>query len=209
MTAFPPYLDLEACLADTARQNAAGAVKTWQDLDRYEQVIARVRPSLIVECGTFSGRSALWFARFAPVLTCDVNPIATVEPATPPQWAQSPHHILQVDDLSSSLHMQLAVKMMAGLYPGPMLLVLDSDHSTATVAAELDLYADRAAYVVVEDTLLRWMPDEERCHYDGDPLAAAEAFLCTHDEWEVDVEIESMSKSTQHPRGWLRRVDRG
>lgn len=196
-------VDIVASLERRHHQYARGCVKTSEDLARYEHVIAVVGPSLIVEAGTFSGKAALWFAQHAPVLTCD--PAPQIDPSTAAVLAHQPHPIRVVEDTSLSPAMQQALADEMHANPGPLLLSLDGDHSAATVLAELEAYAPLAAYVVVEDTLLRWMPAEERV-YDGDPHDAVDRFLGEQgDVWEIDVDVEALSTTTQFPSGWLRR----
>lgn len=206
--------DLKASLAAVSRQHAEGCVKIVEDLRRYEQIIERTRPDVIVESGTFSGKSALWFARTAQcyVVTVDVTPC--IDPETRiaavnyPIWSitgdvTAPDTIDRVrrfiDDRTAALDR-----------PAQVMVSLDSDHSATHVAAEIEAYGPMVTagcYLVVEDGLLRWMPYEERRHYTGTPLDAIEALLAAEpDRWEVDVELEDLYPVTQHPSGWLRKL---
>ena len=210
---WPDHLDLDASLEQRHRQHHLGLVKAIEDVERYEAIIARIKPSLIVEVGTFSGKSALWFAQHAPVLTCDPNP--QIDPSTDLVLAKQPHPIRLVRDRSDSDAFIAAVGEEMAAHPGPMLLSLDGDHSAGTVLTELQLFGHVAAYIVVEDTLLRWFPPGEQV-YDGGPLDAVEAWLQARGDWadfgvpcdwEVDKEIERMHPTSQFPCGWLRRTD--
>ncbi len=194
--------DLQASLEDRHHQYHLGMVKTAADIDRYEHVIATLRPSLIVETGTWSGKSALWFAQHAAVVTCDPDP--HIDPGTAAVIFRQAHPVRLVTDLSTSSAFAQAVLEERTNHPGPVLLTLDSDHSKANVLAELDRFAPAASYIVVEDTLLRWFPDDERV-YDGDPLDAVEEWLPQHPEWMWDEEVERMHPVTQMPGGWLVR----
>lgn len=202
--------DLAGSLAAASRQHAEGCVKTEEDLARYRAVIARARPDGIIETGTFSGKSALWFARNAgvPVWTVDVH--SQVDAATQEAWwvHKVTGHI--GSSTSPKAGWEVLEWMMRWNVHRP-LVVLDSDHSADTVLNEMHLYGrlvQPGGYMVVEDGLVRWMPHEWKENggpYEGSPLDAIERFLAGTDAWEVDAEIEGMSDITQFPSGWLRR----
>lgn len=217
--------DLQASLAAVDRQNAEGCVKTWEDLERYRTIIERVHPDLLIECGTFSGKSALWFARQAgatiggdaTVITIDTDPHIDRDVAL--AWLD--YDIDFIPGSSTDPEIVKAVTAAAAACDRVM-VVLDSDHSGPHVLAEMEAYGPlvtSGSYMVVEDTLLHWMPDEERRHYDRDPLWAVGMFMTSPNtepptdpwqmngsrEWKFDYEIESMHPVTQFPSGWLRR----
>lgn len=198
-------IDIAASLAATDRQHAEGCVKITEDLDRYRRLIADVEPDLIIECGTFSGKSAAWLAETAgcTVVTIDTTPY--IDPDTLERWAE----VNVIDIVGSSVAPDIVARVhrMGAKRP---LVILDSDHSAAHVLAEMHAYADLVpvgSYMVVEDTLLRHMPAEERQHYRGDPADAVDAWLADHhDTWAVDTDVEAMHPVTQFPGGWLRRI---
>lgn len=199
-------IDITASLEASARQHAEGCVKTTEDLDRYRTVIAATNPDLIVECGTFSGKSAVWFARVADcqVVTIDVTP--HIDPDT-----RLLMNAVGVSDFVGSSTDPVSVQIVADIAADyeRVMVVLDSDHSAAHVAAEMDAYGPMVTpgcYMVVEDGILRYMPEEERRHYTGDPLDAIEAFMAATDEWEMDTAVEAMHPVSQFPSGWLRRL---
>lgn len=206
MIELNPVIDIDASVRARTRQSHEGMVKCWEDAARYEFLIERLKPSLVVEIGTFSGKSALWFSQFAPVLTIDVDPIEKVEPETPPRWDAAPHPIRQHVGTSVEPLTHAQVLRSMAKHPGPVLLCLDGNHSAHIVENELNIYGELAGYIVVEDTLLRWFPPEEQV-YDGNPMDALEAWLPQHPEWEIDREIEGLHPVTQFPNGWLKRSE--
>ena len=204
-------IDIDASLEAARRQNAEGIVKTAEDLERYRMVIEATRPDGVIECGTFSGKSALWFAEqtCAPVVTIDVH--------------------MQVDGPTRTRARMSGVTFLTGRSTDQAtvdrvdawardhdvrrpLVVLDSDHSADTVAEELAAYAGRVpvgGYCVVEDTLVRWMPWAQTTGggpYRGSPLDAVDSFLAGHPGWENDDVLEGLCSTTQFPGGWLRRT---
>lgn len=198
--------DVEASLAAIPRQYAQGCVKTIEDLSRYEEVIAEVKPDLIIECGTFSGKSALWFARTAgcTVVTIDTTPY--IDPDVEEAWRE--HTIY--DFVGSSTDPEIIDHVLDFAEDAERIMVtLDSDHSAPHVSAEIAAYSPMVSvgsYMVVEDGLLRYMPDEERKHYTGNPLDAIEAFMKGNTSWELNEELQNRYPVTQFPGGWLRRT---
>lgn len=188
-------------------------VKTWEDVERYRQVIADTDPDGVVECGTFSGKSALWFARHTgrPVVTIDIHNQVSAETRADARMAGVT--FLRGASDRADIHQNVLMWCRDHDVRRP-LVVLDSDHSAHTVRAELELYAPLVApggYCVVEDTIVRWMPWEQvqaGGPYHGSPLDAVEAWLRhpTAGEWENDAALEGMHPATQFPGGWLRRT---
>lgn len=78
------------------------------------------------------------------------------------------------------------------------LVLLDGDHASGQVARELQAYASLADYLVVQDTIMRWLHE----YYDG-PHEALDAWLPQHPEFAA---VDDEPLPTQHPGGWLRRV---
>lgn len=191
-------VDINAVIQATFRQNAEGCVKIIEDLARYRAVIDKVRPTLIVECGTYNGGSALWFANTAgcPVITFDVH--NAVDDSHRLQWGNRVTHVI-----TSSTSPEAKKLVHATVSADDrLLLVLDSDHAAAHVQAELETYADIATYIVVEDGIVRWMSEAEQSQYIGNPLDAIETWFPNHPEWVEDVEVLKMFPVTMHPRGW-------
>jgi cephalosporin hydroxylase len=189
-------LDREASLAAMLeRQNAEGAVKIWEDLERYRAVIAASQPSVIIECGTWEGLSAVWFAgQGAHVVTIDrdhgrVNPAIREDPRIT---------YLQGDTIDP--HM---VEEAAALVTGkPTMVVLDSDHHPYHVRREIESYGPLVTpgcYMVVEDGIVRHLP------FPG-PLDAIELLLVGNPLWARDRDVEDMYPVTMHPAGWWRRA---
>jgi cephalosporin hydroxylase len=105
---------------------------------------------------------------------------------------------------------------------GPIMVVLDSNHDTETVYNEMVLYhglVTPGSYMVVEDGLLHYLPQEGSDHwegpdtpnnwFDGCPLCAIHQFEdyrpMEYNLFELDDYIQNMFPTTQHPNGWLRR----
>lgn len=220
-------IDLRKSLIEQrVAQNAEGCVKTANDLARYRHLLDAYRPTLIIETGTFSGKSARWFSQWAPVITIDVdmrNLDLLVRDAG--RCPHPPFHPIEFVQGSSILPAVVAhcYEQIGDPDMQRVFVVLDSDHSAVHVLHEISLYSpmvSRGSHLVVEDTIVRWCPWElyPEGPYEGSPLDAVEYFLRlqlrdVHEVavdaapfFEMDLEIEDMFPTTQHPCGWLKRT---
>lgn len=178
----------------------------WQnvlDLWTIQETIAEIKPSLVVEIGTNRGGSARFFASLMDQL--GVGRVVTVD-------------ILKLHDLdhprvtfllgSSTDPMIVAqVEEMAATADGPVMVILDGDHSREHVARELELYAPLVtpgSVLLSQDGIIDelWMFRDTR----PGPLPANRAFLERHPEFEYDFERNERFLATHHPFGWMRRV---
>lgn len=193
-----------------AQNCAVGACKTEVDIERYRTVLDTIRPTLVVELGTWNGRSALFFANNGAehVITVDItagalDPIAVQKAGDRVTWITG-------STTSPAIIRRVAIQAAAiQALGGHTMVVCDSDHSAPHVAAEMAAYGPMVtvgSYMVVEDGIVRFVP-EQWPYYDGSPLDAIEAWVAGHpQEWEVDARIEAMFPTTQFPMGFLRRL---
>lgn len=168
--------------------------KIAEDLDRYRQVIAATRPEVIVETGTWQGGSARWFAgQGVDVVTIDIRPPADGDPRV--TWLTG--------DSADPATATAAARAVAGRRT---MVVLDSDHSAAHVRAEITNFGPLVSpgcYLVVEDGIVRWLPEGGRA---GSPLDAVEALLVDDPRWERDTVVEALHPVSMSPGGWWRRA---
>jgi len=162
------------------------------DLWRYTELCFTLRPPFVIEVGASYGGTSLLLADVlgligeGTVYTVDVNRA----PVTHPRLVQLVGDSTS-DDVVNEIH-QLAAGRRG-------LVLLDGDHHAEHVAVELDLYSPFADYLVVEDTIMEWLPE-----FPGGPLDALNAWLPSHPEFTVDP--DPIPGPTQHPGGWLRRT---
>lgn len=212
--------NLQASITEQrSAQNAEGCVKTAVDLARYRMVMEAVKPDLVIETGTFSGKSALWFAQWCDVLTIDVHD--QVDEATRAALKEladrtHPDRVMLTSGVSSTHPHMVEIARRAA--EGRRVLVsLDSDHSAPHVLAEMHAYGPLVtvgSYLVVEDTIVRWLPDLQAPlgPYVGSPLDAVDHYFdCPGAEpgdpvFMIDAVIEDEFPTTQFPSGWLRRI---
>lgn len=194
-------ISIPESLAASHRQDIEGTVKTFEDLARYRRILLETKPELIIECGTYSGGSAAWFSRFAPVVTVDVDD-TQIEEKHMKRWNDRVRFVH-----GSSVSNKVIARVHDIAWRRRCFLTLDSDHSYRHVYNEMLAYSELVpvgGFMVVEDTLLRWMDDTTT--YVGNPLDAIERYLSNSDEWANDETIEGMFAQSQHLGGWLRRI---
>jgi cephalosporin hydroxylase len=177
----------------------------WQnvlDLWTIQETIAEVRPSLLIECGTNKGGSSLFFAHLfdllghGEVVTIDIGRLHNL----------SHPRVTYLIGSSTAPEVIAAVRKRAAAVTGPVLVILDSDHSEPHVRRELECYADfvtPGSYCLVQDGVI----DTLSIFKGGrpGPLRAIEGFLRATDAFELDSERAQRFLITHHPKGWLRR----
>ena len=171
------------------------------DLWIYQELIARLRPDVIVETGTLDGGSALYLASI-----CDLvghGEVVTIDLEAPPA---PPEHPRITYVRGSSVDEAVVAEVRARTAGKSALVVLDSDHRRDHVLAELHAYADVVpvgGYLIVEDTILNGHPINPE--FGPGPMEAVEAFLAEDRRFEVDRRCEKLYM-TFNRRGYLRRV---
>lgn len=178
------------------------AYKCPTDMWVYQELIDELKPGLVIETGTFRGGSALFIADRlqlagrGQVVTIDVD----VQP-------NRPQHPRLTYLTGSSVDPGILAQVRERIDPAlPVLVILDSDHSAAHVAAELEAYAPlvtEGSYLIVEDTNVNGHPAAPE-HGPG-PFEATQEFLARTEEFEVDARCERYFL-TQNPQGYLKRV---
>jgi cephalosporin hydroxylase len=206
--------DFHQLYYDTGLQGGTWTTTTWLgvgvlkcplDLWEYQEIIYELRPDLIVETGTAKGGSALYFAS-----VCDLignGDILTIDIAHASALPQHPR-ITYLTGSSVDPSVVAQVYERAG-QANTVMVVLDSDHSAAHVAAELDAYAPivtHGSYLVVEDTNVNGHP-VYGWHGPG-PMEAVEQFLAGTAEFVADRSREKLLL-TFNPSGWLQRTATG
>jgi cephalosporin hydroxylase len=172
------------------------------DLWCYQEILAEVRPDLIVESGTAHGGTSLFLATI-----CDVLKKGKIVTIDIEDYPGRPEHerILYLRGSSTSEEIYPQVRDLAG-DSDRVMVILDSDHSRDHVSRELTLYSplvSRDSYIVVEDTNVNGHPVLPE--FGPGPMEAVEDFLRTTDDFVVDARWEKFYM-TFNPRGYLRRV---
>jgi cephalosporin hydroxylase len=177
----------------------------WQnvlDLWTIQETIAQVRPRLLIECGTNRGGSSLFFAHLFDLL--GDGAVVTVDVARLHHLSHP--RITYLIGSSTSGEILDQVRSKAAACTGPVMVILDSDHSRGHVRRELECYAPLVtpgSYCLVQDGVIDTL-SVFRADRPG-PLPAIEEFLRSTDAFELDLERSDRFLITHHPKGWLRR----
>ena len=163
------------------------------DLERYAEIITELAPPFVAEIGRAEGGTCLWLAD----TLAKANPDGVVISIDVEPPARLPTTLAKVVYLTcSSIDAEAVAAVSRAAAAGRGVILLDGDHSSAQVAAELGIYADMASYLVVEDTIMPHLG------FDDGPHVALAAWRPDHPEFLVDPD----PILTQHPGGWLRRI---
>jgi cephalosporin hydroxylase len=178
----------------------------WQsvmDLWTLQETIAEVRPALLIECGTWKGGSALFAAHLfdlmgqGTVISVDIKKFHDLS---------HPRITFLIGDCASE-DVVTRIRAVAENVEGPILVMLDSDHSAEHVSKELRAYAPLVtlgSFLHVQDGVI----DLQRQFVDArpGPLRAIEDFLSANPAFQADSARSARFLITHHPKGWLRRV---
>jgi cephalosporin hydroxylase len=195
------YYDSEVWKDDTAWLGVP-TQKCPLDLWIYQQMLFELRPDLIIETGTYNGGSAMYLASMCDLL--DNGRVMSIDIA-PQQPLPSHPRVEFITSSSTAADVVARVQSEAAAVPGPVFVILDSDHSYGHVRDELAAYHSMVtpgSYLIVEDTNVNGypvLPD-----FGPGPMEAVEEFLPTHPEFEIDRRCERFMM-TFNPSGFLRR----
>jgi cephalosporin hydroxylase len=170
----------------------------------YQEILHEVRPDVLVEIGSHSGGSTLFFAHLMDLL--GHGQVISLDIDRSHYQVSHPRIIELTGDCSSPE----IVGKVAALCQGKTALVIhDGDHERGAVLRDLELYAPLVtpgSYLIVEDGILDLFPpgDDFGWLVEG-PLPATEDFLALHPEFAVDEKRERYLM-TYNPRGFLRRL---
>jgi cephalosporin hydroxylase len=169
------------------------------DLWVYQQLIWELRPTLVIETGTFAGGSTLFIADVLHSIGGEVGKIISIDI----EQRQRPQHCKIVYLHGNSTSPDMFERVKSFIRPGHVLVILDSEHSSQHVLREMNLYAPLVtpgSYLIVEDT-----NQGHFCNRTDTPKDAVEMFLANHPEFEPDETCERFIL-TFNPGGYLRRI---
>src|SRR5882724_2480099 len=183
-------------------------MKSVSDMWSYQEILHSLRPSLLLEFGTFYGGSAMFFASIlrqlgAPfrVLSVDVDHSHVYD-------AVKQDSAIELLTASSSGEMaEQRIRRLKTEYPGPVFAILDSDHSKAHVMSELMALRPILSpgdYVIVEDSNINGHPVLP--FWGPGPYEAVTEYIKTfpHD-YTLDTARENKFGFTFAPHGFLIR----
>jgi cephalosporin hydroxylase len=192
-----------------------------EDLVRVQELIASVRPDLIVETGVAHGGSLVFYATLCKALERGRVIGVDIEIRPHNRRAIEAHPLFGLIELieGDSSDPATVARVAEHVAPGETTLVLlDANHTKGHVLAELRAYAglvSPGSYIVVMDTIMERLAGAPRSRPDWDrnnPAAAIAEFL-DEDPRFVRAEPEFAfneglvtERVTYSPGGFLRRV---
>lgn len=196
-------------------------VQLPEDVMRLQEVIWRVQPDVIIECGVAHGGGVIMYASFLKAMGKGRVIGVEVEFRGNHRQQVEEHPLGSLITLieGSSVDPAIVQQVKDMIKPGEkVMVILDSNHSKAHVAAELDAYHDVVtvgSYIVATDGCMEYLDDVPRGKpewKDDNPASAAREFAAAHPEFIIDNPKPVFNESTltetltHWPDAWLKRV---
>ncbi len=182
--------------------------KSVSDMWTYQEILFDLKPSVIVEFGAYNGGSTLYFAKTSQlvrpgtfVLSVDID-LSRVDPR-----ARQESAIRFLALSSADPRVADEIQMLRNSLPGPLFVMVDSDHRREHVLAELELLRGVTRpgdYLVVEDGNVNGHPVLPG--WGDGPFEAIEEYAAKYpDDYQRDVVREAKFGWTFAPSGFLIR----
>jgi cephalosporin hydroxylase len=183
-------------------------LKSPADMWNYQEILFALQPSLVVEFGTRYGGSALFFAavmrqigRPFRLLSVDIDG----DTVSAPTRRDPDIELLTISSTDPKVAERISA--LRREFPGPVFVILDSDHARDHVLGEMKLLRPllvKGDYIVVEDSNVNGHP-VYASHGPG-PYEAIEAYYQEFpDDYTCDRERERKFGFTWAPNGFLIR----
>ncbi|HSJ98412.1 MAG TPA: CmcI family methyltransferase [Myxococcota bacterium] len=182
-------------------------LKLPSDIWNYQEAIFEHGIEHVIETGTRHGGSALFFAETLAARGAAGMVVSIDIDSASRQVMQTERMRFLVGDSAAPAMVERAFALL-GPAPGPIFLILDSDHSRDHVLRELRAWVPRLRkgdYLVVEDTIVNGHP--VRPQHGPGPWEALEQYLAEAPGALVaDAEREAKFGATFAARGYYRRA---
>lgn len=199
-------------------------IQAPEDIVRTQEVFWRVKPTLVIETGVAHGGSLIFSASLLKAMDLPGRVIGIdIEIRPHNRQAIEAHPLSSWITLleGSSVSEDILAQARSLIRPDDrVLILLDSNHSKAHVAKELELYhslVTLGSYIVATDGSMRDLHDVPRGSSEwawDHPAAAAEEFAAAHPEFTLEqpewpFNESTLSKNITHwPSAWLRKKDK-
>ena len=192
-----------------------------EDMVRVQEVLYRLAPDVIIETGVAHGGSLIFYASLFAAMGKGRVVGVDIEIRPQNRAAIEAHPLSSAITLieGSSTDDAIVDAVRAQVRPGDtVLVILDSNHTYAHVAAELEKYAPLVtpgSYIVATDGIMEdlWdVPHGAEGWKTDNPSAAARDFAARHPEFRLEQpewpfnESKLQHNITHWPDAWLRRI---
>jgi cephalosporin hydroxylase len=193
-----------------------------EDLIRLQEVIFTLRPDLIIETGVAHGGSLIFYASLFKAMG-STGRVVGIDINIRPQNREA----IETHELASSISLiegdsaapEVVRRTGTFVRPGDkVMVILDSNHTKAHVAKELEAYAplvSLGSYIVATDGIMGLVHDTPRGNpqwCSDNPTEAASEFAARHPEFALEElkwrfnESELDRTITAWPGAWLKRI---
>lgn len=132
------------------------------DMWNYQEILVALKPSLLIEFGTFHGGSALFFASVMRQIGQPFKMISVdVDHGPLHDIARRDPDVEFIESSSADPAIAERIRQHKTEAPGPIFAILDSDHRKDHVLAEMKLLRPlltKGDYLIVEDSMLNGHP---------------------------------------------------
>jgi len=189
-----------------------------EDMVRMQEVIARIKPDVIVETGVAHGGSVIFYASLCRALghgeVIGIEKGLRCREKVEASYLANHITLIEGDSTNPSI-VDRVHKACAGRRA---LVILDSDHSKHHVMKELQAYHDLVAldsYIVATDGNMEELADVPRGRAEwrwNNPKEAIRMFACSHSDFVIEQPPWPFNESTLQnnvtywPSAWLKRV---
>lgn len=192
-----------------------------EDMIRLQEVLWRVQPDVIIECGVAHGGGLIFYASLCKAMGKGRVVGVEIEFRGDHKQQIEGHPLGNLITLveGSSTAPETVEKVRKLIQPGEsVLVILDSNHSKQHVADELAAYhgmVTQGSYIVATDGFMQVLEDVPRGKpgwTDDNPAAAAREFAAAHPEFAFAPPLPVFNESeltrtlTHWPDAWLKRV---
>ena len=194
-----------------------------EDLIRIQELIYAIQPDVIVETGVAHGGSLIFYAGLCAAMGKGRVIGIDIEIRPHNRAAIEAHRLSPMIQLVEGSSTEAGVVEQVRSHIGAaetVLVLLDSNHSQAHVAAELEAYAplvSPGSYIVACDGIMQQVAGAPRTEADwtwNNPISAVQAFLADHPEFEAHEpewpfnEGSVRERVSYWPQAYLRRTSR-
>jgi cephalosporin hydroxylase len=188
-----------------------------EDILMMQELLWKVRPDWLVECGVAHGGSALFYASMfellgnGRVLGVDIEIREHNRKAIDAHPLSGRIELIEGNSIDASVASEVQARVSGAK---SVMVVLDSNHSRDHVLREMELYCGLVtpgSYLVAMDGAQAhvWdIPRGKKEWREDNPLVAIREFLAVHPEFKSDPHYTRMH-ITSNPEGYLRRIVAG